>query len=92
VETELRKIDPNIAIPYWDWSFDAAEPLKSPIFTDQYLYYRNGPNGMKPALLKSISDLEMTVFIRRLQNTLHLPDKPLFDQKLSDGGVHNFRK
>ena len=41
----MRKVDPNMAIPYWDWSYDAEEPLKSPIFSEEYLYYKNGPNG-----------------------------------------------
>ena len=45
VETELRKINSSIAIPYWDWSYDAQKPLESPLFTAPYLLYQNGPRG-----------------------------------------------
>ncbi|KAJ9061205.1 hypothetical protein DSO57_1022883 [Entomophthora muscae] len=28
-EQELRKIDPRVVLPYWDWSLDSAEPHRS---------------------------------------------------------------
>ena len=32
VEKRLQEVNPSITIPYWDWSFDWSNPLKSPIF------------------------------------------------------------
>lgn len=38
VESILQMLtkDPEIYIPYWDWSVDASDPSKSLIFTDEY--------------------------------------------------------
>jgi len=41
IERELQKIDPNIAIPYWNWALDSADPLNSPVLSDHYF----GGNG-----------------------------------------------
>lgn len=41
-ETELRKIDATLAIPYWDWVRDAKTPHQSPLLTAAYL----GGNGV----------------------------------------------
>ncbi len=45
VETDLRAIDSSIAIPYWDWTADAAmpDPSASPIWDDNFL----GGNGVE---------------------------------------------
>jgi tyrosinase len=32
VEDALRRINPTVTIPYWDWTYDAAQPAKSIIF------------------------------------------------------------
>ena len=46
VEKRLQKINPSITIPYWDWSFDWANPLKSPIFSSELgLNVQVGPRG-----------------------------------------------
>lgn len=46
LEKRLQQINPTITIPYWDWSYDWAAPLKSPIFSPEYgLDVRVGPNG-----------------------------------------------
>lgn len=46
VEKRLQKINPTITIPYWDWSFDWASPLKSPIFSSDFgLDVQIGPRG-----------------------------------------------
>jgi len=39
MEDALRSTSPEancIAIPFWDWTKDAASPLKSPVFTEEY--------------------------------------------------------
>jgi len=45
VEADLRAIDSSIAIPYWDWTADAAmpDPSASPIWDEQFL----GGNGVE---------------------------------------------
>jgi hypothetical protein len=45
VEADLRAIDSSIAIPYWDWTVDAAmpDPGASPIWDEQFL----GGNGVE---------------------------------------------
>lgn len=35
LERKLREINPNISIPYWDWTYDWEAPLKSPIFSER---------------------------------------------------------
>ncbi|KAJ9058826.1 hypothetical protein DSO57_1022098 [Entomophthora muscae] len=40
-EMELQRFNPNVMLPYWDWSLDANEPHRSPILTDKYM----GGNG-----------------------------------------------
>ncbi len=46
VEKRLQEINPNITIPYWDWSYDWTDPLASPIFSPKYgLSVRPGRNG-----------------------------------------------
>jgi tyrosinase len=41
LELELQKIVPGIAIPYWDWTQDTANPSGSPIWRDDFM----GGNG-----------------------------------------------
>ncbi|EPZ35886.1 Di-copper centre-containing protein [Rozella allomycis CSF55] len=36
-EQELRKVNANVTLPYWDWSLDAAHPEKSPILSSKYM-------------------------------------------------------
>jgi tyrosinase len=45
VEADLRAIDSSIAIPYWDWTADAAmpDPTASPIWDENFL----GGNGVE---------------------------------------------
>jgi len=46
IEQRLQEIEPTITIPYWDWSYDWADPLKSPIFsTSLGLDVTIGPDG-----------------------------------------------
>jgi hypothetical protein len=46
VEKRLQQINPKITIPYWDWSYDWAAPLKSPIFSPSHgLDVRIGAGG-----------------------------------------------
>lgn len=46
VEKRLQEIDPSVTIPYWDWSYDWADPLQSPIFSPSLgLDVSIGPNG-----------------------------------------------
>jgi tyrosinase len=44
-EEELRKIDPQVTIPYWDWTFDSQRPLRSPLFLPDYLGIKTGKAG-----------------------------------------------
>jgi len=41
IERELQKIDPNVAIPYWNWALDSANPLGSAVLSEHYF----GGNG-----------------------------------------------
>lgn len=41
LESELQAIDSNITLPYWDWTLDAAEPEKSPVWSADLM----GGNG-----------------------------------------------
>lgn len=43
LEDDLQKIDASITIPYWNWTEDAADPTKSPIWSDRFL----GGNGVE---------------------------------------------
>ncbi|KAI9227334.1 MAG: hypothetical protein DHS80DRAFT_5662, partial [Piptocephalis tieghemiana] len=43
-ERELQRIDPSIALPYWDWSMDAGRPENSIVLSDQY-FGGNGRGG-----------------------------------------------
>ncbi|POA25704.1 MULTISPECIES: tyrosinase family protein [unclassified Pseudomonas] len=40
-EADLHAIDPNVALPYWDWTEDANDPENSPIWADDFM----GGNG-----------------------------------------------
>lgn len=40
-ERELQRINPNVDLHYWDWTQDAANPLNSPIWSNDFM----GPNG-----------------------------------------------
>lgn len=44
IERELQKIDPDAAIPYWNWALDSADPLKSPVLSDMYFGSNGDPN------------------------------------------------
>jgi tyrosinase len=45
-EDEMRTLYPTLTIPYWDWSLDAKRPLKSPIFTPNFLgFVKLGAEG-----------------------------------------------
>lgn len=37
LEDALRSIDPNVVLPYWDWSLDAADPAVSPVWSTALL-------------------------------------------------------
>lgn len=37
LEGELRAVDPDVSIPYWDWSADAADPTGSVIWSDDFM-------------------------------------------------------
>lgn len=45
LENEIRKISPDIALPYWDWAFDSQDPSKSPIWKEEYLGTEIGSKG-----------------------------------------------
>ena len=45
METEMRKIEPTITIPYWDWTYDAHNPSKSLFFDEFYLGTKRGSKG-----------------------------------------------
>lgn len=36
LENELRKVKPNVTIPYWDWSLDSQMPEKSIVFSPSF--------------------------------------------------------
>ncbi|KAJ9058822.1 hypothetical protein DSO57_1008351 [Entomophthora muscae] len=40
-EKELQRFNPNVMLPYWDWSLDASEPHRSPVLSAKYM----GGNG-----------------------------------------------
>ncbi|KAJ9069848.1 hypothetical protein DSO57_1014524 [Entomophthora muscae] len=42
-ELELQRINPNVMLPYWDWSLDASEPHRSPVLSDRIM----GGNGVR---------------------------------------------
>lgn len=44
-EQELRKLDPTVTLPYWDWSAPSQHPERAPIWGDDAF----GGNGMGPA-------------------------------------------
>lgn len=41
MERELQKINPNVTIPYWNWTLDSQQPERSVVFTEEYF----GGNG-----------------------------------------------
>ncbi|KAJ9055582.1 hypothetical protein DSO57_1002058 [Entomophthora muscae] len=41
LEMELQRINPDVVLPYWDWSLDSQEPHNSPIMSSEYM----GGNG-----------------------------------------------
>ncbi|KAJ9080219.1 hypothetical protein DSO57_1027412 [Entomophthora muscae] len=41
-EIELQRINPNVMLPYWDWSLDASEPHRSPVLSGRIM----GGNGV----------------------------------------------
>jgi len=43
-EADLRKIDPSVTVPYWDWTLDAVDPLRSPIWSDKWMGGNGDPN------------------------------------------------
>jgi hypothetical protein len=45
-ELALRSINPNVSVPYWDWTIDQAtgSPTDSVIFTDAYFGSANTDN------------------------------------------------
>jgi tyrosinase len=36
VESELRRVNPNVVIPYWDWTYDAANPAQSVVMRSDW--------------------------------------------------------
>lgn len=36
LEERLRKLNPTVVIPYWDWTADSKNPLESPIFSPRF--------------------------------------------------------
>ena len=44
LEKELQKIDPEVAIPYWNWALDSEDPLASPVLSDAYFGGNGDPN------------------------------------------------
>ncbi len=48
IERELQKIDPTVAIPYWNWALDSADPLGSAVLSDKYALLPHSPHS--PAL------------------------------------------
>lgn len=36
LENELRKVNPKVSLPYWDWSIDSQAPERSIIFSKEY--------------------------------------------------------
>jgi tyrosinase len=45
-EIAIRSINPNVSIPYWDWTLDEAtgSPADSVLFTDAYFGAANASN------------------------------------------------
>ncbi|AWA41883.1 tyrosinase family protein [Pseudomonas sp. 22105] len=40
-EADLRAIDPQVTLPYWDWTQDTFDPTNSPVWSDEWM----GGNG-----------------------------------------------
>ncbi|MGY2378358.1 tyrosinase family protein [Pseudomonas sp. SDO524_S393] len=40
-EEALQRINPDVALPYWDWTLDASNPIDSPLWREDFL----GANG-----------------------------------------------
>jgi len=38
LEQRLQQINPNLCVPFWDWSYDWISPLSSPIFSSRSMY------------------------------------------------------
>jgi tyrosinase len=36
VETEMRKVNPDTVLPYWDWTYDAAKPADSIVMKEDW--------------------------------------------------------
>jgi tyrosinase len=45
IEADLRSVNPNVSIPYWDWTQDAKlpDPKTAPIWSEDFM----GGNGLK---------------------------------------------
>ncbi|GAB0493438.1 hypothetical protein MMPV_004720 [Pyropia vietnamensis] len=37
LENALRRLDPSVTLPYWDWSMDAADPAVAPVWAPSML-------------------------------------------------------
>ncbi|ORX93111.1 Di-copper centre-containing protein [Basidiobolus meristosporus CBS 931.73] len=44
-EMELQKVNPNVVIPYWDWSLDSQNPAGSEVFTASFFGGNGGGNN-----------------------------------------------
>jgi hypothetical protein len=42
MEDELRKVDPSVVLPYWDWTYDAARPMESIILSPDWFGSSSG--------------------------------------------------
>jgi len=72
-ENELRKISPNVTLPYWDWSWDSQAPAASLIFQPTYL----GGNG---------SGVDWVVRDGRFANwTVYYPGPHFLQRRFNDG-------
>lgn len=43
LERSLQDIDPDVSLPYWDWTQDSQDPAASPIWADDFM----GGNGVE---------------------------------------------
>mmetsp|Transcript_8515 Transcript_8515/g.21959 ORF Transcript_8515/g.21959 Transcript_8515/m.21959 type:complete len:727 (+) Transcript_8515:77-2257(+) len=105
MERELQKIDPDVALPYWNWALDSETPLASPILSDMFFGNTGDPENdycisdgaftqsatscIRRAIHQNPGGFLTLVNIKEL--LLESPNYGVFSHRMENGaGMHGF--
>lgn len=94
-ENDLQEIDPDVTLPYWDWTEDAARTPDSSLWTEDFMGGAGNPVSTGPFGdwgIRRFLGLGTLPTAQQVETALALPTFPAFTAQFEaiHGGPHNW--